>query len=65
MPTPRILLRRSCASSPAIRSAFGGPPSRHDQSLVPRTKTADKVVRSARPYCAVGRGQKVYVKERA
>jgi formate dehydrogenase major subunit len=31
--------------------------------LVPRTKTADKVVSSVCPYCAVGCGQKVYVKD--
>src|SRR5690349_4697412 len=35
---------------------------RSDQ-LVPRTKTADKVVQSICPYCAVGCGQKVYVKD--
>jgi formate dehydrogenase major subunit len=31
--------------------------------LSPRTRTADKVVRSVCPYCAVGCGQKVYVKD--
>ena len=31
--------------------------------LVPRTKTADRVVSSVCPYCAVGCGQKVYVKD--
>src|SRR4051812_46315136 len=31
--------------------------------LTPRTKTADKVVSSICPYCAVGCGQKVYVKD--
>ena len=29
--------------------------------IVPRTKTADKVVKSVCPYCAVGCGQNVYV----
>jgi formate dehydrogenase major subunit len=33
------------------------------ETLVPRTKTADKVVQSVCPYCAVGCGQKVYVKD--
>jgi formate dehydrogenase major subunit len=33
------------------------------EQLTPRTKTADKVVRSICPYCAVGCGQKVYVKD--
>jgi formate dehydrogenase major subunit len=32
-------------------------------TLTPRTRTADKVVRSVCPYCAVGCGQKVYVKD--
>jgi formate dehydrogenase major subunit len=31
--------------------------------LKPRTATADKVVQSVCPYCAVGCGQKVYVKD--
>lgn len=31
--------------------------------LTPRTQEADKVVKSVCPYCAVGCGQKVYVKE--
>jgi formate dehydrogenase major subunit len=33
------------------------------ENLTPRTKTADKVVQSICPYCAVGCGQKVYVKD--
>jgi formate dehydrogenase major subunit len=37
--------------------------SRRSATLEPRTKTADKVVRSVCPYCAVGCGQKVYVKD--
>ena len=37
--------------------------SRRSARLEPRTKTADKVVRSVCPYCAVGCGQKVYVKD--
>ena len=37
--------------------------SSRSQSLTPRTKTADRVVRSICPYCAVGCGQKVYVKD--
>jgi formate dehydrogenase major subunit len=32
------------------------------QQLQPRTKTADRVVKSICPYCAVGCGQNVYVK---
>jgi formate dehydrogenase major subunit len=33
------------------------------RQLVPRTTTADRVVQSICPYCAVGCGQKVYVKD--
>lgn len=37
--------------------------SRRSRELTPRTKTADRVVQSICPYCAVGCGQKVYVKD--
>ena len=37
--------------------------SRRSRDLSPRTATADRVVRSTCPYCAVGCGQKVYVKD--
>jgi formate dehydrogenase major subunit len=37
--------------------------SKRSRQLTPRTKTADKVVQSVCPYCAVGCGQKVYVKD--
>ena len=37
--------------------------SRGSEALTPRTKTADRVVQSICPYCAVGCGQKVYVKD--
>jgi formate dehydrogenase major subunit len=37
--------------------------SRHSEDLVARTKTADRVVQSICPYCAVGCGQKVFVKD--
>jgi formate dehydrogenase major subunit len=37
--------------------------SEHSRTLEPRTKTADRVVQSICPYCAVGCGQKVYVKD--
>ena len=33
------------------------------ERITPRTKTADKVVKSVCPYCAVGCGQNVYVAE--
>jgi formate dehydrogenase major subunit len=37
--------------------------SKRSETLTPRTKTADRVVQSICPYCAVGCGQKVYVKD--
>jgi len=39
----------------AVRSAS-------TDQLTPRTKTADRMVKSVCPYCAVGCGQRVYVK---
>ena len=40
-----------------------GPAARSDQPRVARTTTADQVVKSVCPYCAVGCGQNVYVAE--
>jgi formate dehydrogenase major subunit len=55
---------------PFIRQLMGDPlglgraaQSVHSEHLTPRTQTADKVVRSVCPYCAVGCGQKVYVRD--
>ena len=41
---------------PAVTSA-------HTRALTPRTATADRVVQSVCPYCAVGCGQRVFVKD--
>lgn len=38
--------------------------SQRTRDLTPRTSTADRVVRSICPYCAVGCGQRVYVKDK-
>ena len=38
---------------------------RHSLELTPRTAAADKVVKSVCPFCAVGCGQNVYVKDGA
>lgn len=35
----------------------------HSAALAPRTKSADRVVQSICPYCAVGCGQNVYVRD--
>lgn len=56
---------------PGFLRQLGGDPlglgraaqSRRSARLTPRTKTADRVVQSICPYCAVGCGQKVYVKD--
>ncbi len=37
--------------------------SSHQANLVPRTRRADHVTKSVCPYCAVGCGQRVYVKD--
>jgi len=37
--------------------------SERSEQLMPRTKTADRVVQSVCPYCAVGCGQRVFVKD--
>src|SRR3954453_10645931 len=64
MASPRRLV------PPLIRQLAGDPlalgraaQSARSEELVPRTKTADRVVQSICPYCAVGCGQKVYVKD--
>jgi formate dehydrogenase major subunit len=55
---------------PLLRQLAGDPwglgrsaQSSRSERLQPRTKTADRVVQSICPYCAVGCGQKVYVKD--
>ncbi len=55
---------------PLLRQLGGDPfglgraaQSDRSEQLVARTRTADKVVQSICPYCAVGCGQKVYVKD--
>jgi len=55
---------------PVLRQLAGDPlglgraaQSARSETLTPRTRTADRVVQSICPYCAVGCGQKVYVKD--
>jgi len=45
------------------QAKFGVTATDRSKSLTPRTKQADKVVQSICPYCAVGCGQLVYVKD--
>jgi formate dehydrogenase major subunit len=61
---------RSGRIPPLLRQLAGdrlglgaGVRSKRSQDLVPRTKTADRVVQSVCPFCAVGCGQRIYVKD--
>jgi formate dehydrogenase major subunit len=59
------------ASWPVVRQLLSGDllglgaaaQSTHSATLTPRTHTADRVVGSICPYCAVGCGQRVFVKD--
>src|SRR6476660_4467896 len=63
--------RKTFLSWPVVRQLTGSAPlgrgsavtSARTASLTPRTSTADRVVRSVCPYCAVGCGQRVFVKD--
>jgi len=65
------MVGRTFLGWPVVRQLTGGDPlgrgqaarSRRTDALQPRTRTADKVVKSVCPYCAVGCGQDVYVKD--
>src|SRR3954453_21248248 len=69
-PTP-LTRRKSLALDLPLFRQFRGDPtargaaakSRRSAALTPRTKTADRMVQSICPYCAVGCGQRVYVKD--
>jgi formate dehydrogenase major subunit len=54
-------LFRQFQGDPTARGAAAK--SKHSAGLTPRTKTADRMVQSICPYCAVGCGQRVYVKD--
>jgi len=63
-------MRKRRLAAPLLRQLAGDPLglSRAAQSarsveLVPRTRTADRMVQSVCPFCAVGCGQRVYVKD--
>jgi formate dehydrogenase major subunit len=64
-------LRKTFLSWPVVRQLTGDDPlgrgsaaqSPRSAALEPRTKTADRVVASICPYCAVGCGQRIYVKD--
>ncbi|MEU7258401.1 formate dehydrogenase [Streptomyces rimosus] len=64
-------VRKRVRDWPVYRQLTGGDPlgrgraamSPYTEGLRPRTGTADRMVRSVCPYCAVGCGQQVYVKD--
>ena len=64
-------LKRTFLSWPVLRQLSGSDgsgrgaavQSAHTRSIQPRTMTADRVVKSICPYCAVGCGQKVFVSD--
>ena len=55
------VLRQLTGEDPLARGAAAQSP--RTAALQPRTATADRVVQSICPYCAVGCGQKVFVKD--
>ncbi len=66
-----MTVRRLIASWPVVRQLTGddrlglGAAAQSDRSasLVARTETADRMVKSICPYCAVGCAQRIYVKD--
>jgi formate dehydrogenase major subunit len=64
-------LKTTFLSWPVVRQLTGNDPlgrgaavqSAHTRAITPRTTSADRVVQSICPYCAVGCGQKVFVKD--
>jgi formate dehydrogenase major subunit len=64
-------VQQTFLSWPVVRQLTGGDPlgrgtaarSANTEKLTARTETADRVARSVCPYCAVGCGQRVYVKD--
>jgi formate dehydrogenase major subunit len=64
-------LRKTFLDWPVVRQLTGSDPlgrgaavqSSRTRAITPRTTTADRVVKSVCPYCAVGCGQRVFVKD--
>jgi formate dehydrogenase major subunit len=64
-------IRKTFLEWPVVRQLTSSDPfgrgaavqSAHTKALRPRTATADRVVQSVCPYCAVGCGQRVFVKD--
>jgi formate dehydrogenase major subunit len=66
-----MALRKALLGWPVVRQLTGpdhsgrgaAVQSAHNAATVARTETADRMVKSVCPYCAVGCGQRVYVKD--
>jgi len=66
-----VSARKLIASWPVVRQLTGpdrlglrqAAQSEHSAGLQARTETADRMVQSVCPYCAVGCGQRIYVKD--
>ena len=64
-------IRQTFLNWPVVRQLTGSDPlgrgaavqSAHTRALEPRTTTSDRMVKSVCPYCAVGCGQRVFVKD--
>ena len=64
-------ISKTFLSWPVVRQLTGSDPlgrgaaarSQHTEEITARTETADRVARSVCPYCAVGCGQRIYVKD--
>jgi formate dehydrogenase major subunit len=64
-------IRKTFLDWPVVRQLTGSDPlgrgaavqSQRTRAITPRTTTADRVVKSVCPYCAVGCGQRVFVKD--
>jgi formate dehydrogenase major subunit len=62
MPRPTLALLRQLRTKDHLGLAEAAR-SGASEELAPRTRTADRVAKSICPYCAVGCGQRVYVKD--
>jgi formate dehydrogenase major subunit len=63
---PKLFLEWPVVRQLRSGDLFGRGPavtSKHTRAITARTTTADRVVQSVCPYCAVGCGQRVYVKD--
>jgi formate dehydrogenase major subunit len=66
-----VAVGKTFLSWPVVRQLTGSDPlgrgpavrSQQTEELTPRTSTADRVARSVCPYCAVGCGQRIFVKD--